>query len=60
MNTYHALQLGNVHPIEQFTGLVTVTNILKGFCCVLTADVEEDFLTTTISVSISFFLPFLY
>lgn len=45
--TYHALQLGNIHPIEQFTGLVTVTDILEGFCCVLTADVEEDFLTTT-------------
>ena len=60
MDTYHALQLGNVHPIQQFTGLVTVTDILEGFCCVLTADVEEDFLTTTISVSISFFLPFLY
>lgn len=51
MDTYHALQLGNVHPIQQFTGLVTVTDILEGFCCVLTADVEEDFLTTTIVYS---------
>lgn len=49
---YHALQIPNQHPIQQFTRFIAVTDIFEGFCCVLAADVEEDFFTTTATISI--------
>jgi uncharacterized membrane protein len=48
--TYHALHCANEETIENLARLVTVADILEGFRAVLTADVEEDFLATTIEI----------
>ena len=45
---YFALQVADQESVERFPGLVAVADILKGLGCVLAADVEEDFLTTSV------------
>lgn len=45
--SYLSLEGTNQQSIENLTGLVTVADILESLGCVLTADVEENFLTTT-------------
>lgn len=47
--SYLALQLADEEAVENLACLIRVANILKGFCRVLTAHVEEDFLTTAVS-----------
>ena len=46
MCAYLALELTNDQGVESLAGLVTVANILKGLGGILTANVEQDLLTT--------------
>lgn len=46
--TYTSLQSTNEQSIKDFPRFIAVSDILKGFCCVLTADVEEDFFSTSV------------
>lgn len=45
--SYLSLESANQQSIENLTCLVAVADVLESLGCVLTADVEEDFLTTT-------------
>lgn len=36
-----------METLQDLASLVTVSDILKGLCCVLATYIEEDFLTTT-------------
>ena len=47
-DAYLALELTNNQSIESLAGLVTVANILEGLSGILTANVEQNLLTTTI------------
>lgn len=42
-----ALENTNLQSLENLAGLVAVADIFEGLGGILTADVEEDFLTTT-------------
>jgi hypothetical protein len=44
---YHALEITDEETIQDFTSLVTVSDVLKGLRGVLATYIEEDFFTTT-------------
>lgn len=46
--TYHALHGADEHGVQNLTRFITVADIFEGLGAVLTADIEEDFLTTTV------------
>lgn len=48
MKTYLTLKSSNKHALENLTCLVTVAYILESLGCVLTANIEHDFFTTTV------------
>jgi hypothetical protein len=51
--TYHTLHGADEHAVQNLARLVAVADIFKGFGAVLAADVEKDFLATTIERCIS-------
>ena len=48
--TYETLQGTNVKTLEDLAGLVTVSNILECLGGVLSADVKENLLSTSVDV----------
>ena len=47
LETHHSLQVTNEETVEYLSCFITVSNILEGFGCVLTAYVQENLLSTT-------------
>ena len=46
---YLSLQVSDEQSLEDLASFVRVANILECFCGVLTADVEENFLTASVA-----------
>ena len=46
-DTYHALHVADQQTVENFAGLVRVTDVLEGLGTVLATDIQQDLLTTT-------------
>lgn len=53
---YLALEDTDLQSLENFAGLVAVADILECLGGILTADIEEDFLTTSVHIC-QYFMP---
>jgi hypothetical protein len=47
-SAYLSLQRADEELRKCFPGLITVADILEGFCCILATDVEHDLLATAV------------